>query len=326
MLLLITSSQEKFSSLIEERLSDSDYYKLCLDAESLKQTFISFCGENTSITQREKTILVSQITCVWLKRQSILTTSEEENQFCGFCDYCNYKLWKDEWNSVIKQLIEHLSFLKIPFFDESYHLIRAERKMLQLDIAKKIGLLTPNTILSNSKQDIVDFVENNNNECVLKLSTHPVFKQNENIYFVFSNKVMKSDFKDFDLSINSPVIIQNYIPKKYEVRYTYVYGEHFACKIESQASNKSKLDYRRYDFAKTPYTAITPPKLIKECVDKLMIELELNYGALDFIVTPNDDWYFLEINPVGQYGWIELLSGLPITDSILKNIRRISNF
>ena len=324
MLLLLTSSQEKFSSLVEENLCDSDYFKLNLDAEFLKQTFISFCGENTFITQTGKTILISQVTCVWIKRQSILISSDEEECFCGFNDYCNYKLWKEEWNSIIKQLIEHLSFLNIPFFDESYRIARAERKLFQLDVAKKIGLLTPKTIVSNIKQDIIDFIVNNNNECILKLSTHPVFKHDENIYFVFSNKVCISDFKEFDSYINSPVIIQNYIPKKFEVRYTYVYGDHFVCKIDSQASNKSKLDYRKYDFAKTPYKAITPPTFIKENVNKLMIELGLNYGALDFIVTPNDEWYFLEINPVGQYGWIELLSGLPITSSIIKNIMKIS--
>lgn len=118
--------------------------------------------------------------------------------------------------------------------------------------------------------------------------------------------------------ISSPFIVQNYIQKKYEVRYTFVNGEHFVCKIESQLSDKSRIDFRRYDFANTPYLAIKAPEKIKDMVTMLMHRLNLNYGALDFIVDPNDNWYFLEINPVGQYGWIEHLTGLAITKAILR--------
>ena len=32
-----------------------------------------------------------------------------------------------------------------------------------------------------------------------------------------------------------------------------------------------------------------------------MTECELNMGTLDFIVTKNDEFIFLEINPVGQF-------------------------
>ena len=324
MLLILTTSNEKFSSLIESRLTDSAYFKLNLDVKSLKQTYITVSESDLTISQDTRMISLSQITCVWIKRQSMSVSSEEDINFCGFSDYSDYKLWKDEWNSIIRQIIEHLSFLGIPFFDESANLVKSERKLFQLDVARQVGLMTPDTIVTNSRADAVSFIERNNSECILKISTHPVFKRQENVFVIYSNKVTASDFNDFDSTVNSPVIIQNYIPKEFEVRYTYVYGEHFVCKIESQASDKSKDDYRRYDFANTPYIAISPPDSIKNKVDELMMRLGLHYGALDFIVTPDGEWYFLEINPVGQYGWIELLSGLPITDAILKNILEIS--
>ena len=53
-----------------------------------------------------------------------------------------------------------------------------------------------------------------------------------------------------------------------------------------------------------------------------MHKLNLNYGALDFIVDENDKWHFLEVNPVGQYGWIEHLTGLPITAAILNYLSK----
>jgi D-alanine-D-alanine ligase-like ATP-grasp enzyme len=32
----------------------------------------------------------------------------------------------------------------------------------------------------------------------------------------------------------------------------------------------------------------------------------LNYGAVDMILTPDDRYVFLEINPAGEFFWLEL--------------------
>jgi hypothetical protein len=37
------------------------------------------------------------------------------------------------------------------------------------------------------------------------------------------------------------------------------------------------------------------------------------YGAFDFIVTPKGHYVFLEVNPAGQYMWVEAKTRLPIT-------------
>lgn len=317
MVLLFTSRNERFTSIIEGQLNESSLFKFNLDADSLKETFVSITEDNVVIEQGERTITLSQISGVWIKRQSVLVTSEEDQNYCGFSDYCNYVLWRDEWNSVIKQLTVHLSFLKIPFFDEVSSLANAEKKVFQLDIARSVGFNTPSSIVTNSKPQILEFLNHHNNEGILKLSTQPSFSNTNGIYFIYANKVSGTDFTEMDTTINSPFIVQNYIEKQYEVRYTFINGEHFVCKIDSQLSEISKVDFRRYDFANTPYTAIEAPDTIKEMVNSLMSRLNLNYGALDFIVDRNDNWFFLEVNPVGQYGWIEYLTGLTITKAIL---------
>jgi hypothetical protein len=42
----------------------------------------------------------------------------------------------------------------------------------------------------------------------------------------------------------------------------------------------------------------------------------LSFGAFDFSVTPEGVWNALEINPEGQWGWIEQETGAPITEAI----------
>ena len=188
MLLLFSSKNERFYSLIEECLDESAYFKFNLDVQSLKETFVSMSDCDVEIEQKRRKISISQISGVWIKRQSVLVTSDEEQNNCGFTDYCNYKIWKDEWNSIIKQLLAHLSYRGIPFFDEANSIALAEKKLLQLDIAREVGFNTPYTLISNSKFQIIEFLNKNNDEGILKLSTQPAFNQNNEAYFIFANK------------------------------------------------------------------------------------------------------------------------------------------
>ena len=48
----------------------------------------------------------------------------------------------------------------------------------------------------------------------------------------------------------------------------------------------------------------------------LVERLGLCYGALDLVLTPDGRYVFLEINPSGQYLWIEVATGLPITAAL----------
>jgi D-alanine-D-alanine ligase-like ATP-grasp enzyme len=44
--------------------------------------------------------------------------------------------------------------------------------------------------------------------------------------------------------------------------------------------------------------------------------LNLNFAALDFIVTPSGELIFLELNANGQWGWIQELTHQPIAKSL----------
>ncbi|NJR75066.1 MAG: hypothetical protein HC773_18390 [Scytonema sp. CRU_2_7] len=113
-----------------------------------------------------------------------------------------------------------------------------------------------------------------------------------------------------------PNDFQAYIPKRLELRITVVGQQVFAAEIHSQETNHTRYDWRRYDHHKTPYFPHElPPEVEQRCV-QLVEKLGLCYGAIDMILTPDGRYVFLEINPNGQYLWIELATGLPISDAI----------
>src|SRR5205814_484076 len=101
----------------------------------------------------------------------------------------------------------------------------------------------------------------------------------------------------------------------YELRVTVVGARVFAAKIDSQANADAKLDWRRslHDVA---YEAVALPEEIETRIQAFMRFFGLVYGAFDFIVTPQGGYVFLEVNPSGQYMWLECATGLGITAAL----------
>ncbi|MGW3466998.1 hypothetical protein ACWDKQ_00655 [Saccharopolyspora sp. NPDC000995] len=106
-------------------------------------------------------------------------------------------------------------------------------------------------------------------------------------------------------------MVQRWVPKAFEVR-VIVMGEHITAAALHAGNAASYVDWRS-DYDALTYELIDPPTEVVAGIHALMRALGLVYGALDFVVTPSGDWVFLEINPGGQYGWIEARTGAPLT-------------
>jgi glutathione synthase/RimK-type ligase-like ATP-grasp enzyme len=113
-----------------------------------------------------------------------------------------------------------------------------------------------------------------------------------------------------------PVIFQEYIEKKLELRITVIGDKVFPCAIYSQDSSNvaNKTDWRHDPYA-SRHEAYPLPKEIEEKCVKLIQNLGLKYGAIDMIVTPDDEYIFLETNANGAWLWIQDLTGMPIAEA-----------
>jgi glutathione synthase/RimK-type ligase-like ATP-grasp enzyme len=112
----------------------------------------------------------------------------------------------------------------------------------------------------------------------------------------------------------APVIFQGYIPAVFDLRVTIVGGAVFAAEIHSQTT-AYKHDFRM-TMHEAEIRAHALPDLVAAKLLALMDALGLVYGALDLRLTPEGDYVFLEINPAGQWLFIEQRTGQPISDAI----------
>lgn len=95
-----------------------------------------------------------------------------------------------------------------------------------------------------------------------------------------------------------------------------VVGEHiFAAKINSQLSSESLTDWRAANNILPHEKIQLPNELESKCLE-LNRYFKLNFSAIDFILDTNNEYFFLEINPNGQWAWIEQLLEYPISKAI----------
>ena len=134
---------------------------------------------------------------------------------------------------------------------------------------------------------------------------------------VFTNPVKPEDLADLSGLNLCPVTFQEMIPKAFELRVTVVGDRIMAASIDSQTSVLALHDWRRDGLRMVnewrPYQL---PCEVEERILRLMDYFVLNYGAIDIIVTPDGRHVFLELNPSGEFFWLERTPGLPISQAI----------
>ena len=197
-------------------------------------------------------------------------------------------------------------------------------KVLQQRLARQAGLTVIPTLLTDSIESFVEYVEGLAVEYVALKSVIPWqdwTASTPNPRATYTRRLSKPQALELaHLVPIAPVYVQPYVDKAFEVR-AYVIGERvLACSIDSQASEKTRIDWRHYDLAKVRHDAYELPDEVERALVALVSGCGLIYAAIDLIVEPSGTHRFVELNPSGHYGWIEELAALPITSYLVDEL------
>lgn len=136
------------------------------------------------------------------------------------------------------------------------------------------------------------------------------FRDETDGYFIFSRKVSVEDFeRDVDLVAHCPSLFQEYIEKSHELRITIIGDDLFCCRLDSQATPGAETDWRQVDPSQVAHRIVPIEPRIEDALRRMLRHYRLSYGAFDMIVTPDGEYVSLELNPNGQWLWIELITG-----------------
>lgn len=194
---------------------------------------------------------------------------------------------------------------------------RLDSKEEQLKIADKIGLTIPETCLSNNPEDARKFILKHKN-VVAKMQTGFAIYENGVENVVFTNVVHEDKLEELDSLLYCPMQFQKMIEKKKELRITVVGRDVYAFEVDSQQFEDAKVDWRKDGVNLIDkWTRTELPKSIEEKLLELLDVYNVDYGAIDMIVSPEDEYYFIEINAAGEFFWLDnLTEGNLISKSI----------
>ena len=269
----------------------------------------------THFRQEEKEIYLKDISIVWFRKFGFLKTYESE--FNKRSDITRY-LYTEF--SVMRSLIFNL-------LSKKKWLYRKENMPSKLDVLKTAylcGLNVPNTKILSNKKLLNEFFDANNKELLTKSlgEGKHVDYDNENYPF-FTRKIesTSSITKKF-----SPTLFQNYIDKIIELRIFYLDGDCYSMAIFSQNNPETKIDFRSYDLEKpTRYVPYELPKDIKLKINNMMNKLKLNTGSIDMIYSIDNKYYFLEVNPAGQFGMTSSPCNYNLHEKVAQYLLKNSN-
>jgi ribosomal protein S6-L-glutamate ligase RimK-like protein len=313
-LILCTNNHEAIGDIVSELNKRGEAFMLATPGNIPSNSLctIAFSGNESPtfmISNESQSFSSSDITGVWdwhpQDPKLDLPTMKKT-----MLDFCN-KEWKWFVQGLWRILPEHL-WVNHPKWS-----MEAEIKPYQLQVAKSIGFEIPDTIISNDPSKISELYNRHNGKIIYKtIRTQFWYNRKNEAFPIYTSPFSDRYFEDLDSLALNPAIYQENIDKKYDLRITVVGDKVFPAEIHSQLSEISKQDFRCYDISKTPYKKHELPDDIRIKCLNLIRKLHLQYGAIDMILTPDNRYIFLEINPSGQYGWVQHLTGMNISSAI----------
>lgn len=226
-------------------------------------------------------------------------------------------------NESRRAFLSLMSVLDCKWVNRKETIVRvSSNKLYQQQIAQRCGLRTPQTLISNNPESVVTFSAEKNGLLLKTLGYMKLDALGND--FLYSERFSHEELLGSHDAIEvCPVFAQQYVEKRYEYRVMVIGNQVLACRIDSQASSMTKTDWRHYDFDNVEHVRVELPNEVQTHLINFMRELELNYGAIDLIETPEGDYVFLEVNPCGQWGWIEHYADLPISQAVANMLKSL---
>ena len=176
----------------------------------------------------------------------------------------------------------------------------AENKLVQLKIAQKLGFKVPDTLVSQNVSEIKNFFEKHSDKVIIK----PVKGTREIPVYT---RFLKKSHLQYEKQMNlCPAMYEEYVSGD-----THIRANCFGKNIFSAAIKSDDLDWRKN--LDSSFSQVDLPDEIEKRIIKLLNMLGLKMGIIDIKINENNEYVWLEINPQGQFLFVEGLTGMNLT-------------
>lgn len=264
-------------------------------------------GISGRISDAEQAVELTRIKSVWYRRpiEAVPDGAIKDGAARKFVIQESRAFTDGLWFQIDALWVNHPHFLS-----------RASRKNEQLRAAKMIGWEIPETLITNDPMEARLFVRQYERVVVKTVQTQFVVSGDE-VLSLFTHLIEQNDYKALDDVKFVPCIFQQLIPKRLELRITVIGDKVFVAALDSQKFEKTRIDWRRDVELAVPCEPINPPPEIISRSIMLVKHFGLQFSTMDVILTPDNRYVFLDLNPNGQWLWVELQTGMPMTEAFV---------
>lgn len=310
LVLVVTNSRDVTADYLAQRLTTRSIPFVRLDTDDIPQRArvgLALIERPVATLHRGvETVDLSRVTAVWWRRPELpVLPPEAPDRFRSYLT--------NEAATALGGILRSCDALWVNH-PEANSL--AEYKPYQLTVAARLGLAVPRTLITSCPSEAREFIDELGDAPVIKAIDQGFIEMPDGRGFVaYSRQINERDLGDPGAVRVCPVLLQERIPKGEDIRVTVVGNKAFATAITPRRGSGA-LDWREMAEEELCYRPTQLPSSVERQCVQLLREMTLQFAAIDMVRAKDGQLYFLEINPNGQWAWIEMRTGQPIADAL----------
>lgn len=314
MRIVLTNAEDATAAYLCAKLEQSGVSFQRIDTDTLiSRSRLSYTPSCPALSLDGQWYQPLQIDHIWYRRPEKLKNSR-------FAESPEDQYTLREWSEGFENFFSHVPeqrWMNHPSVNAA-----ASHKLQQLTVAADLGFRIPDTLVTQDRDEFLKFFRKHGEQVIVKpLSTGYIERPaDQNDSLIYTNRVSRERFPTLENLSLCPTLFQQFIRKDCDVRITVVDGEVHAVKLFGRENDGTqRCDIRRYNMADVKYERTQLPSDIQSAVLRMMKNYRLRFGALDMAIDLDGHWYFFEINPNGQWAWLDLCGATAIAESFIRS-------
>lgn len=319
MILIISNAEDATADFMEARLVAAGVAYQRLNTETLACLPISFvvgqrdgrAGSSAAFGRGQQRVVLDDVTAIYYRRPVPPTLPAGTPP--GLADWMESEV-RRTWGGVLSSRPD------VRWVNHPLSVSGASYKPEQLARAHRMGLSVPDTLITTDPDAAERFCAEHDWCVIAKPVGHGEIlgATAADDRIVYTNRVPRAAAPRLVRVANCPTLLQREIIKEVDVRVTVVGREVIAVTLHSQERPLSAVDCRRDNMSGMRYSLVTLPADLATAVADLVASYGLLYAALDLVRDLDGRYWFLELNPAGQWAWLEQLADAPISAALIR--------
>lgn len=280
-----------------------------LNTEQIGEVYnLSVTKGDFRLTYKEEEILNKDIRSIWIRKPHFAVGNGRDKAHKSFAygetrhlllRYCDY----------LEKNHKHI------FFVNKYSAtLKASDKIQQIFFPmRNYQVSSPPSLITSSLSEIREFYNQHNGKMVIKSIEYGNVNLQNVGYTIYTTDFTQEKLNSLTENLDFPLYLQRKIEKVYELRITVIGSKVYAVRIDPLPNSDVDL---RTTIPQAPHSEYQLPEKVKSFCLELNKDYGLQYSSIDIGVDQNGQYYFFEINPSGQYLWLEKKTSYPLSRSI----------